>query len=430
MKSQPLPSSYTPSSMRHIDLSRLRTYNYIIRVQDRMIGVKNNALNVVFTLLFRILFMLTLGAFIFCLSLFAVFIIQYQLLPVMLHTFPVHLVHSDCRKEGVECGYPTARLPFLQGKTGKEGPLLMAGQKYSAWVEMELPECERNTETGTFMVKIDFHTWDDEADAASNRPKISSKIIFSAARAAMLQYRSHIHHTLRLVLLFPLYLTGYLEERQKLKVDLIPQYQESPFAPVTEVVLTIQKAPLDVYRMTLFVEAHLEGARYYMQKYPFVIGSLLAGLNFVCGVVLAGFSMYNRFARLETEKRKALLPTAPGKTDFDDDESDGLEVPGGFDPLETVLGDGEEEFDGLPKSALLRHRTTDDGRPLTCSIEASDDGQPLTCFIETSNDGQPLTCSIEASDDGQPLTCLTETSDDGQPLTCLNLTQFREGMSF
>jgi hypothetical protein len=134
--------SFEMSPLSKVDLTSLKTYNYILQLHDRMIKAKNDVIHFFFTLLFRIVFLATLVLLICGLSLFGAFVVHYQMLPTMRHVFPVHLQHSDCMREMDSCGYPTATISFLQGATGHEGPVLMAGQKYAMWVEMDLPESE------------------------------------------------------------------------------------------------------------------------------------------------------------------------------------------------------------------------------------------------------------------------------------------------
>jgi Putative adipose-regulatory protein (Seipin) len=190
---------------------------------------------------------------------------------------------------------------------------------------------------GTFMVKIDLRSSNSVGSTASRTPKI----LVSSSRSATLHYQSSVQHVLRVVFLFPLYLTGYLVERQKLKVDLVQSYQEDPFFPVTDTVIEIRKATVDVYQMTLLVEARLEGVKYYLEKYPIIIGSFLVTLNFLCGLLLVGFSVYHRFSRNQIKRKTHLAtPTAPVE-DYSADKE--ILLPEDFDPLETVDRDDQRD---------------------------------------------------------------------------------------
>ncbi|XP_055343410.1 seipin-like isoform X2 [Paramacrobiotus metropolitanus] len=317
----------------------LRTYNYIVSLQLRLQKAQSDAVKTVLKLLFRILFSITLVLFIFGLALFIFFIFHYLTLPTILHVLPVHLSYADCsRAQSEYCKYPTAVVPFIQRKRmGKESPLLMSGQKYAMWVSVDLPESEENAQAGIFMINIALRSYDEN-------------LLKSASRPALLQYRSYIHHLVRIIVLSPLYLMGFLQERQHLRVDLIDLYQEDPYAPVMDAVIEVRKSTVNIYSMELHVEARLEGLRYWMHRHPVIIGAIIVGINFFCGLILAGLSLSNRFARQNMKE----LPASQSTEDFGFDET--------VDPLETseMEDGGDEVFVDWPADANegLRHRKT------------------------------------------------------------------------
>ena len=50
-----------------------------------------------------------------------------------------------------------------------------------------------------------------------------------------------------------------MEERQQIRLEVLPYYEESPYRPLTDAFITIQRSRVDVYKMELHVDAKLEG---------------------------------------------------------------------------------------------------------------------------------------------------------------------------
>lgn len=122
--------------------TNLKTYNYIVSAQERLERAKNRAVSYAFTILFRLLFAVTLLLVIFGMALFVFFVFYYFTLPTIRHVLPVHFEYADCSRSGDTCEYPNATVPFTHGKAGAEYPILMAGQKYAMWLRMDFPESQ------------------------------------------------------------------------------------------------------------------------------------------------------------------------------------------------------------------------------------------------------------------------------------------------
>lgn len=171
-------------------------------------------------------------------------------------------------------------------------------------------------------------------------------IVKTSSRPALLRYRSYIHHVARLIALFPLYLLGYMEERQNLQVDLIESYQEDPYSRLMEGTIQIRKSTIEIYKAELHVEARLEGLRYWMHRHPVIIGSMIVIFNFAFGVALAGLSAYNRFAHHTFTRTDG----ASNAEDFGFDEK--------FDPIESPEMD-EKPWKHERESSFVRQRTVE-----------------------------------------------------------------------
>lgn len=134
----------TPEDM-NIDVSQLRTYNYILSVEKRLSTARVNFMDFLLSFSFRSLLAVSSTFFVLGLAIFLFFLIQYSMLPEMHQIFPVNLQHPDCEKCKVEvCVYPNATIPFIADESSNPPSygLLMAGQVYSFSVLMELPESE------------------------------------------------------------------------------------------------------------------------------------------------------------------------------------------------------------------------------------------------------------------------------------------------
>ncbi|EPY52728.1 siepin [Schizosaccharomyces cryophilus OY26] len=76
-------------------------------------------------------------------------------------------------------------------------------------LQLSIPRSRRNREVGNFMISVDFHG------------RTEQTTIKSVSRTVLFPHYSSIHEQLKLVLCFPLYLAGILEERDTVSVKLL-----------------------------------------------------------------------------------------------------------------------------------------------------------------------------------------------------------------
>ncbi|XP_057245051.1 seipin [Malurus melanocephalus] len=93
--------------------------------------------------------------------------------------------------------------------------ILLYGQIYRISLELELPESGVNRDLGMFMVGLTCY---------GN----GGKTLATAARSAMLHYRSRLLRALHTVAFAGLFLSGFAEQSQTLEVELMGRYREDP----------------------------------------------------------------------------------------------------------------------------------------------------------------------------------------------------------
>ncbi|XP_062368051.1 seipin isoform X1 [Cinclus cinclus] len=95
------------------------------------------------------------------------------------------------------------------------GQVLLYGQLYRISVELELPESPVNRELGMFMVTLSCYG-------------SGGRTLATAARSAMLHYRSRLLRALHTAAFAGLFLSGFAEQSQTLELELMGRYREDP----------------------------------------------------------------------------------------------------------------------------------------------------------------------------------------------------------
>uniref|UniRef100_A0A8V5GPD2 Seipin n=1 Tax=Melopsittacus undulatus TaxID=13146 RepID=A0A8V5GPD2_MELUD len=210
-------------------------------------------------------------------SLFLYGTFYYSYVPTVAFVRPVHYAfRTDCGSPGPElCSFPTANVSLLGGNREK---VLLYGQLYRISLELELPESPVNRALGMFMVTITCY-------GAGGRP------LATAARPAMLHYRSRLLRTLDTVAFALLFLSGFAEQKQTVEVELYSQYREDSYEPTVGAVLEIQSKRIQLYRAQLRVHAHFTGLRYLLYHFPVTSAVLGVAGNFalLSLLLLAGY---------------------------------------------------------------------------------------------------------------------------------------------
>lgn len=195
------------------------------------------------------------------LSVFLYGTFYYSYMPAVSHVKPVHFQFRSCHYHDGPCSFPSANITLI--KKGHD-QLLMRGQQYKVYLELDMPESPQNQKVGMFMVKIDFYARKGE-------------VVYSSSRSAMLHYKSSLLNTLSTVLFSPLMLLGSLEEKQLLKIELFDYYEEDPRKPSIGAYLEILNQNVQIYSASLHIYAHFTGLRYLMFHWPLL--SALTGIG-------------------------------------------------------------------------------------------------------------------------------------------------------
>ncbi|XP_070569666.1 seipin-like isoform X1 [Ptychodera flava] len=194
----------------------------------------------------------------------------YAYMPTVAHVRPVYLQYSTCPEVDIGkpgCTYPEANVTLLD-KPLHGRQLLMRGQSYRIFVDLEMPQSPVNENLGMFMVKISFYSDGGEVTSVSSRP-------------AVLHFRSLLLKILDTLFFAPFLLGGYSEEKQMLEVELFDKFQDSPYKPVIGAVIEIHARRIEVYSSVLRIQAHFTGLRYLMFNWPILTAVVGVSTNFM-----------------------------------------------------------------------------------------------------------------------------------------------------
>ncbi|XP_057284189.1 seipin [Pezoporus wallicus] len=243
-------------------------------------------------------------------SLFLYGTFYYSYVPAVAFVRPVHYAfRTDCGSPGPElCSFPTANVSLLGGNREK---VLLYGQLYRISLELELPESPVNRALGMFMVTITCY-------GAGGRP------LASAARPAMLHYRSRLLRTLDTVAFAALFLSGFAEQKQTVEVELYSHYREDSYEPTLGAVLEIQSKRIQLYRAQLRVHAHFTGLRYLLYHFPVTSALLGVAGNFalLSLLLLAGYLQW-AWRRARPAPAASRSQSAPAAREPEEEQEEG-----------------------------------------------------------------------------------------------------------
>ncbi|XP_053134348.1 seipin isoform X2 [Hemicordylus capensis] len=200
----------------------------------------------------------------------------YSYMPTVSYISPVHYqFRTDCASAGPElCSFPVANVSFIKDNRDK---VLMYGQPYRISLELELPESPVNQNLGMFMVVISCYTK-------------GGRVISTAAKSAMLHYRSSLLQSLDTLAFASLFLSGFAEQKQTVEIELFSDYREDSYTPTTGVVIEIQTTKIQIYGAQLRIHAHFTGLRYLLYNFPVTSAILGVASNFAFLSVIVLFS--------------------------------------------------------------------------------------------------------------------------------------------
>ncbi|XP_017780243.1 PREDICTED: seipin isoform X2 [Nicrophorus vespilloides] len=188
------------------------------------------------------------------LSVFMYLAFYYTYVPSVAHERPVHLKFTPRDnianyKENGPHSYLNAHVELTNRQQ-----LLMMGQPYKVFLDLEMPESPVNKELGMFMVCTQFHG--------------KKSLIAQSCRSAMLEYRSPLLQFLYTIVYSPFFLFGAAQEKQKLHIELFSNYEEQTGPAVTDVYIEIQSMYIELYSAKFLINAEFTGLRYFMFNWP------------------------------------------------------------------------------------------------------------------------------------------------------------------
>jgi hypothetical protein len=223
------------------------------------------------------------------------------------------------------------------GIAGVEG--LVNRQKYDVSVTMDVPRSRTNLRAGNWMVELDMRGpststssgikgmlgWDEDESSTTDTPTSSKPpVLAHSRRPAILTYRSwpteHLYRLLRL----PLYLSGFGTESETLTISML----ESAYFPTTvpsSIRLELRsRAPLEVYKVHVSINAKLEGLRWIMFTYKlsslvvFVAlfwGTEMSALLLVWAAVAMLFSSNNSHQDADEDRKPIKIESGDANAD-------------------------------------------------------------------------------------------------------------------
>ncbi|XP_023263077.1 seipin-like isoform X1 [Seriola lalandi dorsalis] len=264
----------------------------LLRLQDAVVTAMSHTRKKVlqgFVVFSVILLLLWLAAF-----LYGSF--YYSYMPKAAFSTPVHYYYrTDCESpSSFLCSYPVANISLMRNKKH----VLTFGQAYQISLQLELPESPTNQELGMFMVKTTCFSRDGGQIASSAR-SARQLLSTSSSRFSMLRYRSDLLRTMGTLLFLPAFLSGAIEQKQMLEVELFSDFTDDPYAPSVTAVIEILSNKVQIYSSQLYVHAHFTGIRYLLFYFP--VSSALVGVssNFIFLSVLFILSYMRLLLRVE-----------------------------------------------------------------------------------------------------------------------------------
>uniref|UniRef100_A0A3Q2ZPD2 Seipin n=1 Tax=Kryptolebias marmoratus TaxID=37003 RepID=A0A3Q2ZPD2_KRYMA len=188
-----------------------------------------------------------------CVAAFLYGSFYYSYMPKAAFSTPVHYYYrTDCESPAsFLCSYPVANISLLRNKKH----VLTFGQVYRIYLQLEMPDSPTNHQVGMFMIKAAYFSQDGGQVAASTR-------------SGMLRYRSDLLRTLGTLLFLPAFLSGAVEQKQVLEVELFSEYIDDPYSPSVTALIEIMSSKVQIYSSHLYVHAHFTGIRYLLFYFP------------------------------------------------------------------------------------------------------------------------------------------------------------------
>lgn len=201
----------------------------------------------------------------------------------------------------VQYFYPYAYIP-LDSLASKPKP----GEFYDVLISLDLPESSTNRQLGMFMVNVSL--------LSENLSMIKNE-----ERPFLLSYKSSLFRYLKLFLLFPFYLFGFLTERQVILQTIMENFQDIILNPLKIILITISTHQIEVYKVNIYFSLKPRGLDNFTINWPIsstfifiaMLGTIFALICLIIFLVAAFFTLDivdKNLIRSETNNQTAFQP--------------------------------------------------------------------------------------------------------------------------
>ncbi|KAF2747979.1 hypothetical protein M011DRAFT_493892 [Sporormia fimetaria CBS 119925] len=200
--------------------------------------------------------------------------------------YDINPIHENSVKDLPGAGVlPSLSAPnFPTGIADVRG--LIAKQKYDVTVQITMPRSERNVRSGNWMVGLEMlrssqaGTMGWGLQDGKQEQQGEPNTLVQARRPALLTYRSPVTDLAYRILRLPLYVLGWRRECETMEIRMLEgvQFDKGTSRIAGALKLEIRsKEPLDVYTVSVRLDADLHGLRWFMYRHWVVSAVVFVG---------------------------------------------------------------------------------------------------------------------------------------------------------
>jgi len=208
-----------------------------------------------------------------CLSVFMYLAFYFTYVPAVAHEKSVHLTFQ------ADSGEKPHDYLYAHVELTKHQQLLMLGQPYQIYLDLEVPESPANKNMGMFMVCATFKGKNGD-------------LITRSCRSCMLHYRSPLMDFIYTLFYSPMFVFGFREESQHLHIEMFANYEEQQGPTVTDVYIEVQSKEIELYSARFLINAKFSGLRYFMFNWPLLSAALGISSNIFFIAIIGIISWY------------------------------------------------------------------------------------------------------------------------------------------
>jgi len=255
-----------------VKYSRLKVENLKDAGHQRATSILNSTSKIIYN---SIASMLT-TILILAISIFLYGTFYYAYMPLEVHEEPAYLQFDACQNSVGPCSYPNASIE-LRNKNIR----LMAGQRYSISLKLEVPDSTNNQELGMFM-------------SCLHLIGKSNKNLGSSCKSSLLEYKSSLFRIIETFVFSPLLLIGSTSQRQWVNIEYFSGYLDDTLDPTSRAVVELKSRHIQVYSSRLVVHAELSGLRHIMFHHPYICttAGVLSNVVLLTMIVLISWTRF------------------------------------------------------------------------------------------------------------------------------------------